>query len=240
MQPTPTRPIDLDLGDVATGRSENGSFDEAFENALENLAPPPCTYPDQLIRTVVEEIGYEQGGFAGFNDLYVRVRRLPDPVCSRGGGQTFPRVPARVGEGGEEAVNVEASPFEKVYSIDEVRLDVLESQPPQLVVHARGQVNSSGWTEGHLVPVQYVQPPTDGIWDATFVARPPTGIVFWAFQPIQAAPYHWGPFDPKELKGIRVIAETNDIVERLDGSNCTRETPRIGPYADGPPAGGGS
>lgn len=221
---SPTLPVDL--GDqVATGRSSNGSFDEAFQNALDNLPPPPCTYPDQLLRTVVEEIGYEAGGFAGFHDLYVRVRRLPDPVCSR-------RIEAKAA--GIKA-NAEASPFDKVYSVDEVRLDILESNPPQLVINARGQVNSTGWTDGHLVPVQYVQPPPDGIWDVTFVARPPDGVVLWVFQPIQAAPLHWGPFDPKELKGIRVTAETNEIVKRLDDSDCKRSEPRSGVFAAGPP-----
>lgn len=231
-----TKPNPAVGGDTAIGRSSSFDFEEAFQNAIDNLPPPDCTYPDQLTRIVVEGIGYEQGGIAGFHDLYVVVRRVPDPVCSRGGGISLPSLRSTASDEAEPSSGEKPDDVEKVYSVDEVRLDVLESNPPQLVIHARGQVNSSGWTEGHLVPVHYVQPPPDGIYDVTFVARPPTGIVFWAFQPIQAEPYRWGPFDPKELKGIRVIAETNQIEERLDGSACRRSTPRSGLFSDGPPS----
>lgn len=66
----------------AIGHSESFSFDEAFKNALYAL-PEDTTpmYPDKMEAVRVVEIGARFGGFAGFNHLYVRIRREADPAC---------------------------------------------------------------------------------------------------------------------------------------------------------------
>ena len=64
----------------ATGFSKNLSFEEAFADALAKLGPlkiPPGT-ADVLATVQVVEIGGRFGGFAGFNDLFVRVCRTSD------------------------------------------------------------------------------------------------------------------------------------------------------------------
>lgn len=64
--------------DQATGFSKKLSFDEAFANAVANLPPVKSPVADALIRIEVLEIGGLFGGFAGFNDLFVRVCRTVD------------------------------------------------------------------------------------------------------------------------------------------------------------------
>ena len=60
----------------AVGYSPNLSFEEAFNAASTSLLKNiPTTYPDQMIRLKVVEIGREYGGFAGVSQTFVRVRR---------------------------------------------------------------------------------------------------------------------------------------------------------------------
>jgi hypothetical protein len=64
----------------ATGFSKTLRFDEAFADALAKLGPPkaPPGTADVLFTVKVVEIGGLFGGFAGFNDLFVRVCRTSD------------------------------------------------------------------------------------------------------------------------------------------------------------------
>jgi hypothetical protein len=64
--------------DEATGFSRNLSFEEAFANARANLPPLTTTVADALETIRVVEIGGLFGGFAGFNDLFVRICRTHD------------------------------------------------------------------------------------------------------------------------------------------------------------------
>lgn len=64
--------------DEATGFSSTLSFEEAFADAVARLPPIEPTNPDVLQIVRVCEIGGLFGGFAGFNDLYVRVCRTHD------------------------------------------------------------------------------------------------------------------------------------------------------------------
>jgi hypothetical protein len=64
--------------DEATGFSKRLSFDEAFANALAKLPPLELPGADRLERVQVLELGGLFGGFAGFNDLFVRICRTHD------------------------------------------------------------------------------------------------------------------------------------------------------------------
>jgi hypothetical protein len=64
--------------DEGTGFSRKLSFDEAFAAAVAALPPIDSTGADTLSRVQVLEIGGLFGGFAGFNDLFVRVSRTHD------------------------------------------------------------------------------------------------------------------------------------------------------------------
>lgn len=62
-------------GDEATGYSSAMSLDEAFRKAVAALGPFQPPHPDAMARIDVIEIGALHGGFAGFHDAFVRVRR---------------------------------------------------------------------------------------------------------------------------------------------------------------------
>jgi hypothetical protein len=64
--------------DEAIGFSKELSFEEAFADALAQLPPIEPQHADVLQTVRVCEIGGLFGGFAGFNELYVRVCRTHD------------------------------------------------------------------------------------------------------------------------------------------------------------------
>jgi hypothetical protein len=70
---TTTRPSAVP--DEATGYSDAFSFEEAFEEARNQLAPVDPPHPDALENVQVTEIGSEHGGTAGLNRMYVKVAR---------------------------------------------------------------------------------------------------------------------------------------------------------------------
>jgi hypothetical protein len=47
---------------------------------------------------------------------------------------------------------------------------------PAYAVIAVGQFRSGGWSNPRLIPVVYVQPPVDGIWDIEFIADKPSSL----------------------------------------------------------------
>ena len=58
----------------ATGYSDNFSFDEAFRDALNHLAPSEPQHPDELTTIRVTNVGALFGGFVGFNKMFVSVK----------------------------------------------------------------------------------------------------------------------------------------------------------------------
>ncbi len=102
-----------------------------------------------------------------------------------------------------------------VYSVKSVTLRILKSLPPQIYVHADGEVVSSGWNKPELSACVYVNPPADGIQEFHFLAEPPSGgIVLPRLMPITVEAFatgdpasYWGPGKP--LKGVRICAQTN-------------------------------
>lgn len=103
---------------------------------------------------------------------------------------------------------------EKIYSVTSVTLTIEKRNPPVLVINAEGVTNTNGWSGGHLEPYVYVHPPLHGIYEFDFLANKPTGIVNPVLTPITAKPYEWENF-PAELKGVKVYASTNEVVENL-------------------------
>lgn len=106
----------------------------------------------------------------------------------------------------------------KVFLVEKVCFHIEKINPPQLVVQAVGQVNSSGWTNGRLTPYVYVSPPDDGIQDFDFIATAPDGIVLWVMSPITGI----GVIPlPPWAKGVRVHGSSNDVEVMLDDPDCT-------------------
>jgi hypothetical protein len=106
----------------------------------------------------------------------------------------------------------------KVSSVNSVCFNIEKSDPPQLVLHAIGKVNSSGWSGPNLVPRVYVIQPTDGIQDFDFYAKPPAGKVLWVVTPVAAETTivleRW-------ISGIRVHSATNSLTTNLSDIACT-------------------
>jgi hypothetical protein len=94
----------------------------------------------------------------------------------------------------------------KIYSVQSVYFHINKSNPPQLVVSAAGQVNSSGWSNGKLIPWIYIDQPADGIQDFDFVATAPSGMVLWVISPIGGE----GIIELENwMKGVRVHTASN-------------------------------
>ena len=83
----------------------------------------------------------------------------------------------------------------------------------QFTIAAHGKVPTTGWTDATLVPVIYVQPPVDGIYDFSFVAEKPREFSAQIVTPISTKELGF-PFS-EGMKGVRVTAERNEYVLRF-------------------------
>lgn len=107
----------------------------------------------------------------------------------------------------------------KVFEVTSVSHALTKSMPPGLIVVASGNVSSSGWSNGRLIPYVYVLPPKDGIWDFDFIATAPKGIALTVISPMSAQTMihpmpHW-------CQGVRVHAGSNKME-----SSTTRIDPK--------------
>ena len=100
---------------------------------------------------------------------------------------------------------------EIVREVTDVSVSYLESQPPFLVVQAKGNVSTGGWSNPTLTRLVYVMPPADGIQEYEFRATPPSGIATEVISPVSASDRWHGPAD--WVRGVRVKAATNSIEE---------------------------
>ncbi|WP_157538870.1 hypothetical protein [Hydrogenophaga flava] len=96
-----------------------------------------------------------------------------------------------------------------VLSVETVIFNQTKSLPPLMLLHARGTVNTGGWTNGRLSPHVYVTPPADGIWDFSFIAAMPTGPSIQVCSTIESEVLMLSA--PAWCKGVRVHASVNSI-----------------------------
>lgn len=96
-----------------------------------------------------------------------------------------------------------------VYSITDLNVSTLESNPPILAIRAQGETSTSGWSGFKLVHRVYVTPPADGIYEADLVGMPPGGFVPQVITPFSHSEF-WKPF-PDDLRGLKVNASTNSM-----------------------------
>ena len=102
----------------------------------------------------------------------------------------------------------------KILETVAIQLQILKSKPPILDIIAIGNVNSSGWKKGSLIPYIYITPPADGIYEFDFVAEPPTGPALSVILPI-VAQGQWEDFPP-DLKGVKIYSSTNSVISMLN------------------------
>ena len=112
--------------------------------------------------------------------------------------------------GCNETPNESSNDRQIIQSISEAHLSIPAGQTTQLEIAATGMVTTSGWSDPVLVPVEYITPPADGIYEFTFYATPPKQLAAEVMTPIDAT-YRMKTV-PDDLTGVRIIAETNDFV----------------------------
>jgi hypothetical protein len=69
---------------------------------------------------------------------------------------------------------IDLSRAELVYKITDVKIHILKCNPPKLSISIQGLYNSTGWSFPHLIDHLYIVEPSDGIWDYSCLALPPT------------------------------------------------------------------
>lgn len=107
-----------------------------------------------------------------------------------------------------------------VLTVETVIYNQTKSLPPLMLLHAKGTVNTGGWTKGRLSPYVYVTPPADGIWDFSFIATMPTGRSIQDPSSIESEVLMLST--PEWCKGVRVHASSNFI-------EVTTESPEFVP-----------
>lgn len=105
-----------------------------------------------------------------------------------------------------------------VMSVASVNIALLKSNSPQLVITSSGFVSTSGWKNGRLEPLFYIDFPADGIQDFDFVADPPEGMALMVISGISAKPLEWDN-PPANLKGVRVHSQSNSIEAKIGDTN---------------------
>lgn len=108
-----------------------------------------------------------------------------------------------VGTAGEPAAKPVAGAERKVMSVDEVTVKTLEIHPAQLMIEAKGMVNSGGWARPALVPVKS---DAEGVLVFHFVAAPPNGMATQALMPVKAS---ITVEKPAKFREVQVVAQTN-------------------------------
>jgi len=96
----------------------------------------------------------------------------------------------------------ETERLQHVPEILSVESQVLQRNPPTLVVTAVGQAPTTGWTNVQLVRRIYTTPPADGMWEYDLLGVKPTKVSAPALQRFRRR-NNWDAYDTS-IKGIRV------------------------------------
>jgi len=110
--------------------------------------------------------------------------------------------------------NLAPTPILDITAVSVSAIDA-SSGKPQVVIEASGNFSSGGWSNGFLQPVAYIKPPSDGVYEFTFLATPPSGPAIDVLVPTQAR-FTWVGV-PSDALGVRVIAASNSIQAMIPG-----------------------
>jgi hypothetical protein len=99
-----------------------------------------------------------------------------------------------------------------VREVTAVEITFEKSNPPNLLVSAKGRVATAGYTNPRLERAVYVTPPADGVQDLSFYADPPLPgrLVAQVLTEVEA-PVLRIERVPDWVKGVRVHAQTNTM-----------------------------
>ena len=96
---------------------------------------------------------------------------------------------------------------QKPEKIDVTKIEITteEPYPPNLVVTAYGIAPTGGWGPTKLDRVEYIEPPSDGIWDYVFTSiRPSPDMVVTQAEEEISDQDKWHDYDTENLKGVRI------------------------------------
>lgn len=102
----------------------------------------------------------------------------------------------------------------RILSVDLVKLSLLKSNPPQLLIEANGTVGTPGWKDLQLVSLEE-KLSDDGILDLEFTGTPPGGIVPQVTRPVSADILITD--EVEKIIGVMVHSRTNSVLELLGG-----------------------
>ncbi|MGX9574286.1 hypothetical protein [Mesorhizobium sp. f-mel] len=124
----------------------------------------------------------------------------------------------------------------QIHVLDEVTAQIAEAAAAcHISIIALGRVSTTGWSDGRLVRIVNVVPPSDGIVEFEFLANAPseTAILLEVLTPISAnsamenveISNFWGTDLP--LRGIRVLAARNsktvEVLSKEESSELNRK-----------------
>lgn len=98
-----------------------------------------------------------------------------------------------------------------IFVVNTVELDIMKSDPPQLTIIAKGQVNTGGWTDPVLVLKEMIPP--DGMYEFDFCATPPDPTSYVPQVMVDVEAKYVMQAITEDLKGVKVVAETNSVSE---------------------------
>ena len=101
---------------------------------------------------------------------------------------------------------------EAPYPLDFV---MLRTYPPQLLIHAWGEVPTTGWSNARLVARASNTPSADTVLDLDFVAEAPSGVAIRVNTPI---PVDTTVVLPVGISGFRVHGQENSVEKSLPGA----------------------
>lgn len=113
----------------------------------------------------------------------------------------------KTGEQSKQTFNTKINMRESVTRVEYARSGNVPTTPNSIVITAVGQVPTSGWTHGQLVPRFPETPPVDGVYMFDFVATRPSGIVPQVLSFIPAI--YLFKETPTDFKKIEVIGRNS-------------------------------
>ncbi|EHQ26250.1 hypothetical protein [Mucilaginibacter paludis] len=99
--------------------------------------------------------------------------------------------------------------MEKVAKIESVIATLSKTNPPTLLIEAKGYTNTGGFTNITLSPFVYKKAPANGIWEFDMVADAPVGEANQLVTPVTAH-YEWKEYSIA-VRGIKVYSASNSI-----------------------------
>lgn len=104
----------------------------------------------------------------------------------------------------------------EVLEVTGVTFEIRKKNPPILAIISKGNVSSSGWTNGKLIPFEYKNDPPNGIFEFSFVADEPIDIHTQIISEITSEEFE-RDYDPLKVKGVKINALNNQIITIING-----------------------